>query len=188
MNRMEARGLVKRAEKFEFSTDDEMNMMEEFTVGIKFPVGVEYAGALSEMIALMIKEKTSDMNYSYKRTNGRKDSRTRDIRVLQKGYTVDDEALGKVIYNVFDFRYRDRVGSCMKFFFIFPWNYEQAALTVYTDKNIRRGPYDMEPQGEDDPEWWMRTLRHEIYTSLKAIGFQFERPIDYTQNERLDKV
>ena len=186
MNKMEAKDLVKRAEKFEFSTDDEMNMMKEFTVGIKFPVGVEYAGELSEMIALMIKQKTSDMNCSYKRTNGR--THTRDIRALQKGYSVDDEALGTVIYNVFDFRYRDRVGSCMKFFFIFPWDYEQAVLTVYTDKNIRRGPYDMEPQGENDPEWWMRSLRHEIYISLKAIGFQFDRPIDYTQNERLDKV
>jgi hypothetical protein len=187
MNRKEARDLVKRAERKEFSTDDELNMTEEFTIGMKLPSGLVYSATLSEIVAMIIKKKTSEINTSYKKTTGRTGTGTRDIRVVEKAYSVNDEVIGDVIYHVFNFRFRDRVGECMKLFFIIPHMNESAALTVYTDKSIRRGPYDMEPQ-DDDPEWWMRSLRHEIYISLKTIGFQFDRPIDYTGNERLNTV
>ena len=187
MNRKEARELVKRAEKNEFSSEDMTNMMEEFTVGMKFPSGLKYSATLSEIISMIIKQKTSDINTSYKKSTGRTGTGTRDIRVIEKAYSTTDEVIGDVIYHVFNFRFRDRVGECMKLFFIIPHMNESAALTVYTDKSIRRGPYDIEPQN-DDPELCMRSLRHEIYVSLKTIGFQFDRPIDYTGNERLNEV
>ena len=187
MNRKEARDLVKRSEKKEFSSEDMTNMTEEFTIGMKFPSGLKYSATLSEIVSMIIKKKTSEINTSYKKTTGRTGTGTRDIRVVEKAYSVNDEVIGNVIYHVFNFRFRDRVGECMKLFFIIPHMNESAALTVYIDKGIRRGTYDMEPQ-DDDPEWWMISLRREIYVSLKTIGFQFDRPIDYTGNERLNEI